>query len=160
MKIPQQVLWVLALFFLQQLPAVAEWGIDLPLLFVVLVGLRSPVAEGAGWGFLLGLMQDLLSAGWIGPNVIAKTLTGILASMAKKHIYREKVFTQTFLILVSAFFHQTVVWLVKLWDGSAPNSGDVLWLSLRMVFSTALVGMVVSFFVVKFRRRRFDPATA
>ena len=160
MKIPKLVLWILALFFVQQLPGVSAWGVDLPLLFVVLVGLRNPVSKAAGWGFLLGLVQDLLSAGWIGPNTLAKTLTGILSSLLNRHVYRERVLTQTLLVLGASFFHQGVIWLLEVWDGSAPGNGDALWMGLKAVLGTTLAGVVVCFFVVRFRRRRFDPATA
>lgn len=160
MKIPKQVWWLLAIFFLQQLPGVAAWGIDLPLLFVILMGLRTTVPKAAGWGFFTGLAQDLLSAGWLGPQTLAKTLTGILASLSKMHIYREKVLTQTFLVFWATLFHQLFIWLLLKWDGSAPPAGDAFWLVLRSLAATTLAGVVVSFFVVRFRRRRYDPATA
>lgn len=148
------------LFFVQQLPAVSAWGIDLPLLFVILTGLRTTIPKAAGWGFLLGLIQDLLSASWIGPNTIAKTLTGILSSLSKRHIYRERVLTQTFLIFGATLFHEALIWWMLKWDGSAPEARDALWICLRIVLNTTLAGVVVSFFVVRFRKRRFDPATA
>ena len=160
MRIPRQVLWLLSLFFLQLLPGVSGSGIDLPLIFVVLVGLRESPPRAAGWGFLLGLFQDLLSASWIGPNTVAKTLTGLLASFSQLHIYRERVLTQTFLIFAASLFHQLFIWILLKWVGSAPPAGDSLRICLKAVFLTSLVGVVVCFFVVRFRRRRYDPATA
>ena len=160
MRIPRQVLWILALFFIQQLPAVAALGVDLPLIFVVLVGLRSDAPRAAGWGFLMGLLQDLLSASWIGPNTVAKTLAGILSSFSQRHIYRERVLTQTFLIFMVSLFHQFFIWMLLKWVGSAPPAGDALRICVKAVFLTTLVGAVVCVFVVRFRRRRFDPATA
>lgn len=160
MKIPNQLFWIVALLFFQQLPGVAAQGVDLPMIFVVLMGLRTTVPKAAGWGFLLGMIQDLLSASWIGPNTISKTLVGILSSFSKRHIYRERVLTQTFLIFNAALFHQLAVWLLLKWDGSAPPFGDAFWITLRGVMMTSIVGMVVCVFVVRFRRRRFDPATA
>ena len=121
----------MGLLFLQQLPGVAAWGVDLPLVFTVLVGLRTTVPKAAGWGFLMGLVQDLLAAGWIGPNVIAKTLVGILSSFSQRHIYRERVLTQTFLIFGAVFFHQLVVWLILEWDGTAPPFGDAFGILFR-----------------------------
>ena len=160
MKIPRQVWWLLAIFFLQQLPGVAAWGIDLPLLFVILTGLRTNVPKAAGWGFFIGLAQDLLSAGWLGPQTLAKTLTGILASLSKMHIYRERVLTQTFLVFWATLFHQLFIWLLLKWDGTAPPAGDAFGVVWRSLVATTLAGVVVSFFVVRFRRRRYDPATA
>jgi rod shape-determining protein MreD len=160
MKIPRQVLWILALLFVQQLPVVSTWGIDLPLIFVILTGLRTTLPKAAGWGFLLGLIQDLLSTAWIGPNTIAKTLTGILCSLSKRHIYRERVLTQTFLVFWVTLFHQVIIWWMLKWDGSAPSAEDAFWICLRTVLGTTLAGVVICFFVVRFRRRRYDPATA
>ncbi len=160
MNIPTQTLLVLTLFFIQQLPAISSWGIDLPLIFVVLTGLRRTVPQAAGWGFFLGLIQDLLSAGWVGPNAIAKTLTGIFSSISHRHIYRERVLTQTFLVFGATLFHQVFIWLVLKWDGTSPSAGDAWGICFRSLLGTTLVGMVVCFFVVRFRKRRFDPATA
>jgi rod shape-determining protein MreD len=160
MKIPKQVLWILAIFFLQQLPGVAAWGIDLPILFVVLVGLRSEAPAAAGWGFLLGVIQDLLSAGWIGPHTVAKTLVGLFSCLSRRHIYRERVLTQTFLVFCMTLFQQVFIWLLLRWDHSAPRFGNAFDITWRTVLMTSLVGAGVCFFVVKFRRRRFDPATA
>jgi rod shape-determining protein MreD len=160
LKIPKQIYWILTIFFIQQLPAVAQWGLDLPLLFVVLVGVRTDVPKAAGWGFLMGFLQDMLSASWIGPNTIAKTLTGIVASLSKMHVYRERVLTQTFLIFWATLFHQVFIWLLLKWDDSAPAAGDAFGICVRTVGMTTLIGAGICIFVVRFRKRRYDPATA
>jgi rod shape-determining protein MreD len=160
LRIPRKLVWILGLFFVQQLPGVSSWGVDLPLLFTVLVGLRSSPAKAAGWGFLMGLFQDLLSTDWIGPNTVAKTLVGLLASFSQRHVYRERVLTQTFLIFIMTFLHQILIWVLLTWDGSAPPASDAIWICLKTTAGTTLAGAVACFFVVRFRRRRFDPATA
>lgn len=160
MKISKHALWIFIIFYAQQLPGVASWGIDMPLLFVVLMGVRTTVPKAAGWGFLVGFLQDLLSGGWIGPNTIAKTLTGVFSSLAKRHIYHERVLTQTFLVFAASVFHQICIWLLLKWDGTSPLAVDAFTVCLRSVCWTTLVGVVVCFFVVRFRKRRFDPATA
>ena len=148
------------LLFIQQLPGVAAWGVDLPLLFVILKGVRTDVTRAAGWGFLLGLLQDFLSSGWIGPNTTAKTLTGIFTSLSKRHVYRERVVTQSLLVLLATLFHQIVIWIILKWDGSAPDFANALGIVVRAVGMTTLVGVGASFLLVRFRKRRFDPATA
>ena len=160
MKIPRQLIWIVAVFFVQQLPLVAAWGVDLPLILTVLLGVRATAPAAAGWGFLLGLLQDLLSADWIGPQTVAKTLVGLLSCLSKRHIYRERVLTQTFLIFWMTFFHQTFIWLLLKWDGEAPPAGEAFSICLRTLLMTSLVGMFICVFVVRFRRRRYDPATA
>src|SRR5580658_11094709 len=133
MKIPKELFFILALFFVQQLPVVSSSGTDLALIFTALLGLRTTVPKAAAWGFLVGLLQDLLSAGWIGPNTVAKTLVGLLSSVFKRHIYREKVLTQTFLIFNATLFHQLFIWLLLKWDGSAPPAGDAFVICMRAV---------------------------
>lgn len=147
-------------FFIQQLPGVSGWGIDLPLLFVVLAGLRTTPSKASAWGFLMGALQDLLSAGWLGPNCIAKACVGTTASLSQTFIYHEKVTTQTFLIFWSSVLHQVLIYSIMTWDGSAPLAGDALRIGALSVLMTTLVGVLVSSFLVRFRRRRDDPATA
>lgn len=160
MGIPAQIFWILTIFFVEQLPGVSSAGVDLPLIFVVLTGLRSDAAGAAGWGFIMGLLQDMLSANWTGPNTITKTLIGLFSCFAKQHIYRERVMTQTALIFCATLMHQLFLWTLLIWDGAAPSAGDAFWIIFESVIMTSLAGMVVSFVVVKLRRRRFDPATA
>lgn len=159
MRGPILLLWALAAFFLQQSFA-AMWGIDLPLIFVSLVGLRSSPLKAASIGFGFGLAQDLLSAGWIGPNLISKLLAALVAVLLRKKIYRERLSTQTLLIFGNALLQQWVIWFLMKGNGQAPSWDDAVWIALPSVFLTTLVGMVVCFVVVRFRRRRFDPATA
>ncbi len=159
MRPPALFLWAFGVFFFQQSFA-AIWGIDLPLIFVSLVGLRTTPLKAASIGFVMGLSQDLLSAGWIGPNLIAKVLTALIAVLAQKKIYRERIPTQALLILANISIQQIVIWILMKWDGKAPTFVDALWIALPSIFLTSLVGAVVCFGVVRFRRRRFDPATA
>ena len=160
MRVSKEMLLALALFFLQQTGGVSEWGIDLPLLFVVLVGLRSSVPKAGAWGFVLGTAQDLLSSGWIGPHLVAQTLVGMISSYSQRHVFRERVLTQTFLIFWMALFHQVIIWILLKWDGTAPPAPDAVRIVMGTVAMTTLTGLVVCFFVVRFRHRRYDPATA
>jgi rod shape-determining protein MreD len=160
LRVPKEVLWLYPIFFVQQLPLVADWGIDIPLIFVALIGIRSDEPQAATWGFISGAIQDLLSSGGIGTNTISKTFAGLGASFFKMHIYRERILTQTFLILCLSVFHEIFSYLLMRWDGEAPRAEDALEICARSVLFTTLAGLVVCVFVVRFRRRRFDPATA
>ena len=160
MSLFKQLFMIFALLYVQQLPYVSALGVDLPLIFVVLTGLRSTAAGAAGWGFVLGFLQDLLSANWIGPNTIIKTVMGLLSCFAQRHIYRERVVTQTFLIFCATMVHQFFMWLLLNWDGKAPPAGDTFWIILQSMVATTLAGAAISWVVVKMRKRRLDPATA
>jgi rod shape-determining protein MreD len=160
MRISREIFWLLILIFVQQLPMVADRGIDLPLIFVVLVGVRSNALPAAGWGLVTGIIQDLLSAGGVGTNTIAKIAVGLGSSFFKMHIYREKILTQTLLISGMSAFHEFFSYFLMRLNGEAPRAGDAFWVCAQSVLFTTLTGLVVCFFVVRFRRRRFDPATA
>jgi rod shape-determining protein MreD len=159
MKITTIVFWLFILF-LVQMSFAATWGIDLPIIFISLFGLRTTAVKAAGMGAFLGLAQDMLSVGTIGPNMAAKIVCALLSVSAQGKIYREKVPTQTLLIFVNILIQQIIVWLLMKWDRSPLTPRDAFWVTLPSVLFTTLMGMVVCFFVVRFRRRRFDPATA
>ncbi len=160
MKLSREILLILALFFIQHLSNVADWGVDLPLIFVVLMSLRTKPAQAAAWGFGLGTLQDLFTAGWIGPHLTADALTGFVASLFRRHVYRERVLTQTFMIFVMTAFRQLVIWGLLKWDGSAPLAADAFGMVAQSVAITGLAGWVVCWMVVRFRPRRQDPATS
>ncbi len=156
----RKVLLVFAILFVQQLPGVSGAGVDLPLIFVVLMGLRKPMAQAVAWGALLGFLQDALSADWLGLHLTAKVLAALISSAINRHAYREKIAPQGFLIFLMVWLQQTVVWLLLKWDGSAPGFSSFLLVLERTLLGTTLAGVLVSFWVVRFRRRRMDPATA
>jgi rod shape-determining protein MreD len=148
------------MLFLQQFPGVSGLGVDLPFLFAALVGLRRPPAQAAAWGFLCGSLQDLLSAGWWGPNAVAKTGVALMSSLAQRHVYRERVWTQSAWVLFGSTLHQLFLWWVLDWKGSAPPAEDALGIAARNVVFTTLAAVPICIVLVRFRRRRMDPATA
>jgi rod shape-determining protein MreD len=151
---------VTAVFFLQHLSGVADWGVDLPLVFVVLKGLRSTPAKAAGWGFFMGTLQDLFSADWIGIHIVSNTLVGCLSSLSRRHVYRERVLTQTFVIFGMMALRQLLAWGLLKWDGTAPPAADAFGVVAQSVALTGLAGWAACWLVVRFRSRRQDPATA
>jgi rod shape-determining protein MreD len=159
-KISRELFLVMAVFFLQHLTGVADWGVDLPLIFVVLKALRTTPVKGAAWGFFMGTLQDLFTANWIGTHIAADALVGYLASLSRRHVYRERVLTQTFLIFGMMALRQLLVWGLLKWDGTAPLAGDALGVVAHSVAMTGLVGWAACWLVVRFRPRRQDPATA
>jgi len=159
-KIARNGFLVFFLFFAQQLPGVSDAGVDLVLIFTVLAGLRTTLPRAVAWGAFLGFLQDALSAGWVGPHLVSKTLVGLLSSIAQKHTYREKVTTQSFLVLCMASLEQCLIWVLRRWDGTAPAFSDAFLVMEKTVLATFLAGILACFLIVRFRRRRMDPATA
>jgi len=156
----RNIFLIFAVFFFQQLSNVSNMGIDLPLIFVTLMALRTTLIKAVGWGMMVGFLQDALSVTWFGPNFISKILVGLLSSLAQKHIYRERVQTQTGLIFSMILFQQIVVWLLLKWDGTAPPIQDSFHIVFNAVLGTSAIGLLICVVVVRFRRRRMDPATA
>jgi len=159
-KIARNGFGIVSLFFIQQLPGVSGAGVDLVLVSTVLAGLRTTAARAVAWGALLGFLQDALSAGWVGPHFISKALVGLLSSVAQKHTYRERVITQSFLIFCMSSLEQFLVWALRRWDGTAPAFSDAFLIMEKTVLGTFLAGILACFLLVRFRRRRLDPATA
>ncbi len=160
MKISRELILLLGLFFLQHLSYVSDWGVDLPLIFVVLKALRIKPTQAAAWGFSLGALQDLFTADWIGPHIVGNALVGFITSSFRRNVYRERVMTQTFVVCGMMGLRQLVIWGLLKWDGTAPPASDALGVVLQSVGMTGLVGWVVCWLMVRFRTRRHDPATA
>jgi len=145
---------------LQPIRGVADHGLDLVLVVVVLGSLRLPLAQAALWGLAAGLIQDLSSISWVGPHMISNSLSAVLAGWMRNRIYRERIFTQGLLVLAAAGFKQFVLWALWAWDGGDPAFGDVLALMGRTLLATTGVGFAASALLVRYGRRYHDPATA
>ncbi len=160
MRIAQETLIVLGLFFLQQLVGVADWGVDLPLIFVVLKGLRTTPVKATAWGFFLGAAQDIFTADWIGLHLASDALAGYLSSLSRRHVFRERVLTQSFLVFAMMALRQLAIWGLLKWDGTAPPAAEAFTVVLHSTALTGLVGLLACWLVVRLRPRRQDPATA
>jgi rod shape-determining protein MreD len=75
------------------LPLIAINGIrpDLLLIIVVSSALLLGREQGVGLGFFAGLLQDLASGNIFGLNVLSKMITGLLAGVMERKVFKEKV---------------------------------------------------------------------
>jgi rod shape-determining protein MreD len=99
---------------------------DLPLLLVTSWGLLQGVREGVLWGFVAGVVMDLLSGAPFGAATLSLMAAGLLAGLAKKsalssHVLFPSVIAFLVTIVYSLLFlsivwisGQTVVWLDSL----------------------------------------------
>ncbi|MGE5557116.1 MAG: rod shape-determining protein MreD [Bacillota bacterium] len=63
---------------------------DLVLVAVVAMALLKGSDHGAGWGFSLGLLEDLFNDGrFMGVNTLSKMLTGLLAGYLEKNVFKD-----------------------------------------------------------------------
>lgn len=70
---------------------------DFLLLSTILVGMRRGETVGAGWGMLLGFLQDAFSAGPPGLNLLTKGLLGYTAGLLRDRLDCENPNTQSIL---------------------------------------------------------------
>lgn len=87
--------------------------LELPLLITVYLALmrRSPIA-GAAIGSVIGLMQDSLSAQYLGMFGIVKTLVGYFAASVSMRFDVENNALRFLLAFFFFLFHQMFVWLL------------------------------------------------
>ncbi|NLW25778.1 MAG: rod shape-determining protein MreD [Clostridia bacterium] len=78
---------------------------DLLLIFTVYFALIKGPGEGAGAGFLLGLIEDLYSAKYIGLNALCKLIIGILVGFLEKRLYKENFFVPMMALFVASLLH-------------------------------------------------------
>jgi len=75
------------------LPHLSPGGLkpDLVVIMVISWGLLGGVKEGLLWGFIGGLVLDLLSATPLGLSALILTLLTLLTSLGRKRVYRSNI---------------------------------------------------------------------
>ena len=123
---------------------------DLALIFVVYCGIHFQRNAGVGVGFLVGLLQDLLSGRLLGVNTLSKSLIGFFFSTLKeKFMVKGPIPICFFLVtasLADAFvYYFSMVSLLK-----ARISGDFLFPSLFIyLIYNALAGLLLFYVLDK-----------
>lgn len=156
----RHALLILAALVIQPARGVSDHGLDLVLLVVSLIGLRMPMLQAALWGLASGFVQDLCSVSWVGPHLIGNAAAAMMSSWLKNRIYRERIATQGLLVSGAALLQQLLIWVLLVWDGTAPSRVDAGALLTQTFLATSLAGFAASFLLVRFGRRYRDPATA
>ena len=147
MKLLRVILLALLIFVLQ-LEVVPEIGIlgTAPDLFIVLlVALvleRGPVAAVI-IGFLLGFLQDLGNASFLGLNALAKSLIAYGASRFGGGFLPESVLFKGLLIFVASLFNEGLVLLVTTGFDLPVIFFSFFRYSILSALYTAVVGLVV-----------------
>lgn len=150
---------ILALVF-QPARGVADHGLDLVLAVLVLAAVRMPLTQAILWGMMAGFFQDLSSVMWVGPHLIGNALAAGVSSWLRNRIYRERIMTQGLMVVGACLLQQAMVWMLLVWDGTAPQGTDGIVMMARTVAATSLFGFMASYILVRFGRRYHDPATA
>ncbi|MDA8336829.1 MAG: rod shape-determining protein MreD [Peptococcaceae bacterium] len=135
---------------------------DLALVLIILYGFSSEPREGAVWGLFGGLLQDLLSGGYLGLHALEGMAAGYLAAMAGTRFFREN----TGVLAISTFgvsFAAGVVHFVLLLFLNIHVNAQVVFLRLIPISSAynTLAALLVSRLTARYpeslsaRRPRF-----
>ncbi len=151
---------LLGALLIQTSPGVSAWGVDMPLVFTALVGVRCGLLESLVWGILAGLFQDTLSACGPGPHAVANGAVAFLAFISQNTVFREKVLTQAGLVGTCMALHQAMLWFLFRFFEEGVTSGDEWAFVTRSVLVTTVAGAMVSWVIIRYRRLSHDPATA
>ena len=115
MKYWQAFLLYLAAFFLQPflqnlIPILGNQVNLLLCLTVVLTFVYDDILAGILFGFFFGVFSDMVSGIFLGPGVLALSITGIVVLILREFINIENIFNALFVILFSTWLHASIYW--------------------------------------------------
>ncbi len=124
-------------------PHLAVWGVfaDLPVLLVVSWGLLRGPREGILWGFIAGVVVDLISGAPFGAATLSLMLVGFLSGLGKNSAFTVHiVFPAVIMFLATVLYN--VCFLLIVWISGQP----VIWLDsfVRIVLPSAVLNAVLA----------------
>jgi rod shape-determining protein MreD len=120
---------------------------DFLLLALLIYTIRAEPGKSAAAGFVLGLLRDALTPASFGAGALAHTLVGFASSWAKAVFFAEHVFVKGCLFFAGTWLRNLIVLLVSgRLQGSQVAWELLVWSPLQGL-STALVGVVVLWFL-------------
>ena len=122
------------------------WGArpDLMLLVVLVWAVARGVDEGMVWGFIGGLIVDLLSGGPLGATTLALLTAALLAGQSWGQGIGSPVIRLLLLAFVAALIYHLILLLVLSWTGYAVDWG---WTILRVAGPSALLNASLTPFI-------------
>ena len=130
--------------FLRLIPlreSLAIWRPDWLALAVFYWALVVPHKLGVGFGWLVGLFEDMLTAALFGQHAIGKALIGMVATQENIRLRQYRIVEQAIIIgVLQAISIGIVVWVERLADGD-----PIHWQSWYPALSTALMWPMVSY---------------
>ena len=78
---------------------------DLFLVMVIAYTLVGGIKSGTIAGFVLGLIEDLLSGGFIGVNTMTKALLGFSTGLIEKHIFHDQFFVPSLMTFIGTILN-------------------------------------------------------
>jgi rod shape-determining protein MreD len=137
------LLAVVAILQTTIVPGFAVWGVfaNLPLLVVVSWSLLRGPREGAVWGFIAGLMVDLLSGAPFGAATLSLIIVGFLTGLGETTVFRTRIALPMVAMLLATIVYDLLFLLVVQISGQ-----PVTWLDsiFRIVLPSAILNAVLT----------------
>ena len=132
---------------------VANIKLDLPLLLIVYVGLTRGTKEGIVYGFLIGLLVDILNPSFLGLNTFIKTILGYLAGSFKDNLFLEPIYYKGLIIFLALILNDLIYYLIRSGFDLPVLLGIILFSSILSGIYTSGVGMLLFFINQRFKLR-------
>ncbi|NLW90706.1 MAG: rod shape-determining protein MreD [Syntrophomonadaceae bacterium] len=87
---------------------------DLVLIFVAFFALLNRVREGTVYGFLCGLLEDLVLGRFIGMNALAKGLTAYILGKLQGNVFQENILVGAFCVFLATCINALCIFLMSL----------------------------------------------
>lgn len=85
---------------------------DLLLVMVISYTLVGGIKPGTIAGFALGMLEDLLSGGFIGVNTMTKTLLGFSTGLLEKSIFHDHIFVPSLMTFVGTILNSLLYMVI------------------------------------------------
>lgn len=151
------ILFILILFqsLLSDLVTIMGFKFDLAIVILVYIALTRGPSYGVIFGFLIGLLLDVLNPQAMGWGALVKCLIGFAVGSFKDNLYLESVYSRGGLIFFALMFNDFLYYIFV----TGPNAATLRILSNYSSVSalyTAAVGMLLFLGVSKIRSERAE----
>jgi rod shape-determining protein MreD len=135
------------------LAPLARFGIrpDLGLAVLYAIGLLTGPAEGAFAGILLGLMQDVSSAGLIGLTALSRGIMGYLSGLLGQRVLDTRSPSNSIFLAVFSLAESL---MIALFFETAYGDVPVVSLLFRRMLPSAVITALAGYFILRYTARR------
>ncbi|MBI4686875.1 MAG: rod shape-determining protein MreD [Nitrospirae bacterium] len=125
---------------------------DIVFLVVYFYAIRFGQLKGAAFGALSGLFMDAVSGFALGPNIISKTVAGVLSAFVREKFIGWNLLLNTIMVFSILIVENLIVYVCLEIFSAASFSDAILGpLSLQAFYTTAVAMVVYAIMMVKGR---------
>jgi rod shape-determining protein MreD len=138
------LLFILIVFqsFFSGVVSIKGIRLDLAIFILVYVGLSRGPAQGAIFGFLIGLLLDIFTPERLGLGALIKSLVGFLVGNFKDHLYLESSYSKGAIIFLSVLLNDLFYNFLSQ-GATIFTFQTILYYSLPSALYTSLVGILI-----------------